>query len=214
MSVASSVGQHKKTMYSWDQATGEISALTEREEKDAAEIDARLAALMPTCDFKGVKFCDISPLLADFVEFDRACATLAAAFYDAKIDVVAGIEARGFIFGPQIAQYLDVGFVQMRKPGKLPGETLTLSYKKEYGTDTLEIQRSAIGAGKRVLIVDDILATGGTLVAACQLIELAGGVPAGCAMVAQLVGLGGRELLCERTRVERIATLVDLDFSE
>ncbi len=167
---------------------------------------ADVLALLPACDFKGVKFCDISPLLANAAALDLVCASMALQWRGEGVDAVAGLEARGFIFGPLIARHLGVGFIQMRKPGKLPGETLSISYSKEYGTDTLEVQKSAIGAGKRILVVDDILATGGTLVAACQLIRLAGGVPLGCAVVAELLALGGAAVIIEKTGVDRIAS--------
>lgn len=177
------------------------------DESKQTEQSALFAKLLPACEFKGVKFCDISPLLANHEALTDACYALADRFRDAHIGVVAGLEARGFIFGPLIAISLGVGFVQLRKPGKLPGETLSQSYKKEYGTDTIEVQKAAIQPGQRVLLVDDILATGGTLVAACQLITAAGGTPVGCALVAELVGLGGRELVGAQAGVEKIVTL-------
>lgn len=176
----------------------------------AAPTPPSLAALIPPCEFKGVKFLDIAPLLADYRATHRACTELAWQFFSERIEVVAGLEARGFAFGVLIAQALRVGFVQLRKPGKLPGETLSQSYAKEYGTDTIEVQKSAIRAGQRVLLVDDILATGGTLAAACQLITAAGGVPAGCALIAELAGLGGRELVGAQAGVEKIVALVSL----
>lgn len=170
----------------------------------------QITTLVPACDFKGVKFCDISPLLADPIALQSACHTLAERARSFCADAVAGLEARGFIFGPLVAQELGVGFVQLRKPGKLPGATLSQSYQKEYGTDTIEVQTSAIQAGQRILIVDDILATGGTLVAACKLIEAAGGTPVGCALIAELAGLGGRDLIHAQTDVIGVVALVQI----
>lgn len=179
-------------------------------ENQTENLSARLVDLIPPCEFKGVKFCDIGPLLADYRAMHRVCTELAWRFFDARIDVVAGLEARGFVFGALIAQALRVGFVQLRKEGKLPGETLSQSYKKEYGTDTIQVQTAAIHAGQRVLLVDDILATGGTLAAACQLITAAGGTPVGCALVAELTGLGGRELVEAQAGVEKVVVLASL----
>merc|ERR1719197_1855262 len=114
-----------------------------------------------------------------------------------KIDAVTGLEARGFLFGPVIAQALGVGFVALRKPGKLPGNVVSQEYQKEYGPDKIFVQKDAVKAGARVLIVDDLLATGGTLVAACQLIRKIGAEPTACALVIELAFLKGRELVAK-----------------
>jgi adenine phosphoribosyltransferase len=189
-------------------------AIVERMSDDTKTVDLEntLTALIPACEFKGVKFCDISPLLADADALASACYAIADRFRKERIDTVAGLEARGFIFGPLIAISLGVGFVQLRKPGKLPGETLSQSYAKEYGIDTIEVQKAAIKPGQRVLLVDDILATGGTLTAACQLVASAGGTPVGCALIAELIGLGGRELVTAQAGIETLISLVQLSL--
>lgn len=174
----------------------------------------QIGQLLPACEFKGVQFCDISPLLANPKLLDFACNELLKPFRGNLVDSVAGLEARGFIFGVLIAQKLGVPFVQLRKPGKLPGETLAQSYAKEYGTDTIEVQRHAIQPGQRVLLVDDILATGGTLLAACQLVRAAGGEPAGCAVIAELPALGGRARIKTEFGNIRIETLISMDDKE
>lgn len=153
----------------------------------------KLATLLPVVDFKGVKFRDISPLLMDFEMREFVCRQIALKFKDSRIDVVAGIEARGFLFGPIVANFLEVGFVSIRKPSKLPGKVLRHTYAKEYGTDTLEIPDGLLQQGSRVLIVDDILATGGTIIAAHSLINEAKAIPVACAVVGEIESLKGRE---------------------
>ncbi|MBN2474769.1 MAG: adenine phosphoribosyltransferase [Pirellulales bacterium] len=139
----------------------------------------------------GILFRDITPLLAAPAAFRQAIGQLAHRFRDAKIDVVAAAEARGFLFAAPLALELDAALVPIRKPGKLPCKALSLTYDLEYGTDTLEIHADAIPRGANVLIVDDLLATGGTVEACCRMVEKAGGKVAGCAFVIELVGLGG-----------------------
>lgn len=183
------------------------------EEEGGAEALPTIAdvrALLPACEFKGVKFCDISPLLANSTMLSLVIDVMASAWRDEGVDAVAGLEARGFIFGPLIAQELGVGFIQLRKPGKLPGEKVAITYNKEYGTDTIEVQKSAILPGKRILVVDDILATGGTLLAAFKLIESAGGVPIGASVVAELTELKGREWLASQTGSNMVRACVHL----
>ena len=141
----------------------------------------------------GILFRDITPLLAAPKAFGQAVDELAAPFAGERIDVVAAAEARGFIFAAPLALKLGAGLVPIRKPRKLPGKCLSYSYDLEYGTDTLEIHADAIAPGSRVLVVDDLLATGGTVDACCRLVEKAGGKVVGCAFVIELVGLGGRE---------------------
>ena len=118
---------------------------------------------------------------------------MAAQLEGCKIDVIAAAEARGFIFAPPLAMKLGVGVVPIRKPGKLPYKTISYSYELEYGTDTLEIHEDAVAPGANVLIVDDLLATGGTVEACVKLIEKAGGKVTACSFVIELAGLGGRE---------------------
>ncbi|HUY34286.1 MAG TPA: adenine phosphoribosyltransferase [Pirellulales bacterium] len=139
----------------------------------------------------GILFRDITPLLACARAFREAIRRLADHYRGQPIDVVAAAEARGFIFAAPLALELDVGFVPIRKPGKLPFDTHAFHYELEYGTDTLEIHTDGIAPGQRVLLVDDLLATGGTVQACCKLVERAEGTVAGCAFLIELAGLGG-----------------------
>jgi adenine phosphoribosyltransferase len=139
----------------------------------------------------GILFRDITPLLAAPAAFTRAIELMAEPFRHDKIDLVAAAEARGFIFAAPLALALGAGLVPIRKPGKLPCKTLSYSYQLEYGTDTLQMHADAIFPGAKVLVVDDLLATGGTVAACCHMVEQAGGCVAGCAFLIELVGLGG-----------------------
>ncbi len=143
----------------------------------------------------GVIFRDIMPLLKDPQVLKYTIDEMLRQWSGKEIDLVAGIESRGFIFGALLAQRLQKGFVAIRKEGKLPGETLRVSYTIEYGSATMEIQKDAVKPGDRVLIVDDLLATGGTAKAAAELIEKLGGVVVGFAFVIELLDLKGREKL-------------------
>ena len=140
----------------------------------------------------GIVFKDLTPLLADAKAFAAVTEALIAPFRDAAIERVIGIEARGFIFGAAAAHALGAGFVPMRKPGKLPAATVGVEYDLEYGKDRLEMHADALVRHERVLIVDDVLATGGTLLAAARLCEQAGATLAGAAVVAEIGFLNGR----------------------
>ena len=144
---------------------------------------------------KGILFRDITPLLADAGALAAAVDALCAGFTETGIEYVAAVEARGFIFGAAVAEKLGAGFVPIRKKGKLPYKTQSVSYNLEYGTDTLEVHSDAVGSQARVLMVDDLLATGGTMAAACKLIEKIGGQVAGIAFLIELGELAGREKL-------------------
>jgi len=150
---------------------------------------------IPDWPKKGILFRDITPLLADPKAFSEAINALCADFSGAGIEYVAAVEARGFIFGAAVAEKLKAGFVPIRKKGKLPFKTESISYDLEYGTDTLEVHRDAVRKGAKVLMVDDLLATGGTMAAACKLIEKIGGQVAGIAFLIELCELAGREKL-------------------
>lgn len=152
---------------------------------------------IPDWPKKGILFYDITPLLADPKAFSAAVEALCADFSDTGIEYVAAVEARGFIFGSTVAEKLGAGFVPIRKKGKLPWQTQSITYDLEYGTDTLEIHSDAVRSGAKVLMVDDLLATGGTMAAACKLIEKIGGDVAGIAFLIELVFLGGREKLTD-----------------
>ena len=143
----------------------------------------------------GILFRDITPLLAAPVAFRESVKRLAEPFRDRKIDVIAAAEARGFLFAAPLALELSVPLVPIRKPGKLPYETLSHTYELEYGTDTLEMHADAIPAGAAVLVVDDLLATGGTVEACCRMVEKAGGTVTACAFLIELTGLAGAEKL-------------------
>jgi adenine phosphoribosyltransferase len=145
----------------------------------------------------GIVFKDITPLLSSAPALESAIHQMTAPFEAMGVTSVAGIEARGFIFGPPIAQRLQVGFTPIRKAGKLPADTMTVEYDLEYGTDRMEIHSDALGSADRVLIVDDVLATGGTLAAAAKLVRKAGAQVVGISVLIDLVVLGGRHKLPE-----------------
>ena len=140
----------------------------------------------------GILFYDITTVLKDKTGFAQLIDAFAQYYIGKKIDVVLGIEARGFIFGPALAYRLNAGFVPIRKPGKLPALTETVKYDLEYGSDSLQIHKDAILSGQRVIIVDDLLATGGTMQASVELVERLGGIVAGIAVAVELDFLKGR----------------------
>src|SRR5215470_3101467 len=153
----------------------------------------RLIREVPDCPKKGILIYDITTLLKDKLGFATLIDALSENYIGKDIDLVLGMEARGFIFGPALAYRLNAGFVPVRKPGKLPAETAKYDYALEYGTGTLEIHRDAIQKGQRVLIVDDLLATGGTAEATVNLVKSLGGKVAGLGFVVELDFLKGRE---------------------
>ncbi|MGB9236654.1 MAG: adenine phosphoribosyltransferase [Terriglobales bacterium] len=144
---------------------------------------------------KGILFYDITTLLKDKLGFARLIDALSANYIGKEIDLILGMEARGFIFGPALAYRLNAGFVPVRKPGKLPAATAKVSYDLEYGSNSLEVHKDAIQKGQKVLIVDDLLATGGTAVATAKLATELGAQIAGLAFVVELDFLRGRERL-------------------
>lgn len=155
---------------------------------------------------KGIVFKDITTVLRDKEGFKAIIDFMTEKFKNEKIDYVAGIESRGFIFGAALADRLGAGFVPLRKPGKLPAETISESYALEYGTDTLQIHKDAIEAGKRVVIMDDLLATGGTASAACNLVKKTGAKVVAAAFVIELADLKGREKIA--SDVETVSMVV------
>jgi adenine phosphoribosyltransferase len=150
---------------------------------------------IPDFPKKGIVFKDITPLLQNPSSLKEIVNKITEHYANQKIDIVVGAEARGFLIGPAVAINLDAGFVPVRKPGKLPYETASETYELEYGTDTLEIHRDAIKAGDNVLMLDDLLATGGTMAASCKLVESLNGKIAGCAFIIELGFLNGKDLL-------------------
>ena len=150
---------------------------------------------VPDFPKKGILFKDITPVLSDIDTLRASIKEMAAPFVNLRIDVVVGIESRGFIFGGPIADVLNCSFVPVRKPGKLPWKTESVSYELEYGTDALEIHKDAIAEGQSVLIVDDLLATGGTAEATCKLVSKLGGNIKGLSVLIELEDLNGRKRL-------------------
>ena len=148
---------------------------------------------IPDFPKQGILFRDITPLLASAEAFGAAIQRFCEPFRDKNIDMIVGAEARGFIFAPPIAMALGAGFVPVRKPGKLPGDTHRLDYDLEYGSDALEIHADGVQPGQRVLVVDDLLATGGTVEACCKLVEQAGAEVVACAFLIELKALGGAQ---------------------
>jgi adenine phosphoribosyltransferase len=144
---------------------------------------------------KGISFKDITTLLKDPKVFKAAVDEMALPFVNDKVDMVVGPESRGFIFGVPVAMMLNAGFVPVRKKGKLPAETVSVSYELEYGTDTLEMHKDAIKKGQKVLIVDDLLATGGTISAVMEMCENVGADIVGLSFMIELEFLNGRERL-------------------
>jgi len=144
---------------------------------------------------KGISFKDITPLIGDGKAFKELIDTMAEKLRTQGVDYIAGPEARGFIFGVPLAYALGIGFIPIRKPGKLPQETVSITYDLEYGSDTLEIHKNAFKKGDRVALVDDLLATGGTISACAKLIELAGGEVASVDFMIELTELHGRDKL-------------------
>jgi adenine phosphoribosyltransferase len=155
----------------------------------------KLIREVPDFPKPGILFYDITTLLKDKKGFARLIDALSAHYIGKEIDLVLGMEARGFIFGPALAYRLNAGFVPVRKPGKLPAETLKVSYDLEYGSNSLEVHQDAIQPGQRVLIVDDLLATGGTAAATADLARRLGAQIAGLAFVVELDFLKGRNRL-------------------
>ena len=155
----------------------------------------RLIRDVPDFPKPGILFKDVTTLLGDAGGLRRAIACLADPFRRAGIDKVVGIESRGFIFGAAVADRLGAGFVPARKPGKLPARTVRVEYALEYGTDSLEMHEDAVAGGQRVLIVDDLLATGGTARAAAELVTGRGAVVHALAFLVELDALAGRERL-------------------
>ena len=145
----------------------------------------------------GIIFRDFTPLLADPAALALAVELMANPYRGKRIDLVIGAESRGFIFGTAIAQALSAGFVPIRKPGKLPRSVHGVDYDLEYGRDRLAIHSDALGPGQRVLLVDDLLATGGTMAASCQLVKKCGAAIAGITVLIELTALGGRSKLDE-----------------
>ena len=150
---------------------------------------------IPDFPKKGIAFKDITPLLQDASSFKRAILLLAKHYRNSKISSLVSVESRGFILGAALAYELGVGFIPVRKPGKLPYRVKRISYSLEYGEDTIEIHEDAIKKGEKVLVVDDLIATGGTAQAVCKLVEKLGGMVVGVCFLVELTYLKGKEKL-------------------
>ena len=166
------------------------------------DLTAHIRAI-PDFPKPGILFRDITPLLAEPAAFATAIDLLAEPWQAGGIDAVAAVEARGFLFAGPLAVKLGVGIIPVRKPGKLPAETISYRYDLEYGSDTLEMHQGILAPKARVLVVDDVLATGGTAEACVRLIESAGATVTGCSFLVELGGLGGRERLTGQ-RIESV----------
>ena len=167
------------------------------------QIESRIRAI-PDFPKPGIVFRDITPLVKDPAALDAAVNLLAEPFRDDSVDLVAGMEARGFIFGALVARMLNVGFIPLRKPGKLPYDVQSATYDLEYGSASREVHIDAVDGAERVLLVDDLIATGGTAEASCRLLEALGAQIVGCAFVVELDALQGRDSLGTR----RVHTLI------
>jgi adenine phosphoribosyltransferase len=152
-------------------------------------------ATIPDWPKEGIMFRDITTLIQDKEGLKVMTEILVERYKEMKIDAVAGVEARGFIMGSIIAERLNIGFIPIRKAGKLPPETISEEYEKEYGKDKLEIKKGAVEKGSKILLVDDLLATGGTVLAACNLLEKVGGEIMECSFIIDLPDIGGREIV-------------------
>ena len=162
---------------------------------------------IPDFPIKGIIFRDITTLMQNPEALREACNQFYNRYKDEKIDKVVGIDARGFVFGAVLAYLLDVGFIPVRKKGKLPFEAISEKYSLEYGNAEIEIHKDAITKGERVVIIDDLIATGGTVSAAIKLVEALGGEIVECAFVVELTDLKGREIIKDKN----IFTLVEFD---
>ncbi len=167
----------------------------------------RTIRTIPHFPKKGIMFRDITTLLKDADAFKETIDALVERYRNQSLDLVAGIESRGFIIAGAIAYLLGKGFIPIRKPGKLPAETFRVEYELEYGKDAVEMHKDSVFKGARVLVVDDLLATGGTMKAACDLVERAGGTVVECAFIVDLPDLKGRKKL----QKYQIFTLVEFE---
>jgi len=166
--------------------------------KEACDYIKSKVRSIPDWPIKGVMFRDITTLLLDPPAFKKICTIFYDRYVNAKIDKIVGIDARGFLFGSVLAYKLDIGMIPIRKNGKLPYNTISESYTLEYGEEVIEIHEDAIQKGERVVIIDDLMATGGTISAAANLVEKLGGEIIECSFVLELPDLNGREKLGSR----------------
>ena len=162
---------------------------------------------VPDFPKKGIQFLDITTGVKNPEAFKAMIDFLYNQFKDKKVDYIAGIESRGFVFGAPLADRLNAGFILIRKPNKLPAETISESYELEYGTDTVQMHADAIEKGKRVVVIDDLLATGGTASAACRLVQKAGGEVVAAAFIIELTPLNGAKAIKAKSGVDVVSML-------
>lgn len=155
----------------------------------------KYVASIPDFPSKGILFRDVTPLMADGEAFHESCEEIKKFCEEKGAEVIIGPESRGFLIGCPIAYAMNIGFVPVRKPGKLPRKTISCKYDLEYGSNELHIHEDAIKPGQKVVVIDDLLATGGTVDATCKMVEQLGGKVVGCAFLIELVDLKGREVL-------------------
>ena len=189
-------------MFLWGGISGILSVFLYRNEcglsSEAMELDLKqYIRSIPDFPKPGILFRDITPLLADPGAFSQAISDMAGPYMDKGITYVAAVEARGFIFGSAIAHELGAGFIPLRKKGKLPSQTVRVAYGLEYGHDAIEVHMDAIRPGDKVLLVDDLLATGGTIAAACELMKKLGAEICGLSFLVELADIHGRERIKE-----------------
>lgn len=166
---------------------------------------------VPHFPSEGIDFIDITPILQDAELFERAITEMADLIGDLEFDHIVGVESRGFIFGAPLALRFGRGFIPVRKPGKLPAETHSYRYEKEYGEDELQMHKDALTPGEKVLIIDDLLATGGTAYACQKLVELTGAKVEAHLFFVELMGLNGREMLDPKVKV---LSLMEIEQNE
>ncbi len=170
--------------------------MQENQERKTMSVDLKdYIATIPNYPIKGVLFRDVTPILQNGEAFTESIKQLSEIANELQAEVIVGPESRGFLFGAPVALHLGLGFVPVRKPGKLPRETVSCKYDLEYGSNELFMHKDAIKPGQRVVIVDDLLATGGTAKAAAELVEQLGGIVTGYAFIIELDGLNGRKML-------------------
>lgn len=189
----------------------ELHRISSRDEEHAPVMDLKnYIRSIPGFPTKGIVFRDITPLLQNAEALDYAVNALAEPFREESVDLVVGAEARGFIVAAPVAVRLGAGFVPVRRPGKLPAETIEETYELEYATNALAMHRDSVRAGQRVLMADDLLATGGTMAACCKMVERLGGTIVGCAFLVELSYLGGRDKLGDY----RLISLIDYESED
>lgn len=183
------------------------SIAMQKVEQSIKEYIAQTIRTIPDFPKPGIQFKDITTLLADKHALELTSFMLARPFMGKEVDFVIGLESRGFLFGTTLAQNLHAGFIPVRKPGKLPAETISETYALEYGEDSVEMHKDALSTGAKVIIHDDLIATGGTAAAASRLVQSMGAEIIGYSFIVELTFLNGRQALAKNTPIEVIVTI-------